>query len=117
MTRDELAALEAAATPGPWACTEGGTMWDGRGWFLTDADAADAALIAAARNVLPELLRRLDLVEQALAAVLDEPDWGQLRYGPVEQWNEAAAREKAARARARDVLAAIRAPLDTDETT
>lgn len=62
MTIDELEKLEKAATPGPWAEEEGDVMGPGdvngyANWITSDAEQADAALIAAARNALPELLR------------------------------------------------------------
>jgi hypothetical protein len=49
---DVLAALEQAATPGPWA-TDGVQMVVETGIYLT---RADAALIAALRNAAPALI-------------------------------------------------------------
>ena len=66
---DALEALERAATPGPWTATN--RVRDDGVWMVErdgddliadidgdnhECDAANAALIAAARNALPELI-------------------------------------------------------------
>lgn len=65
MTLDDLRALEAAATPGPWHASNGVRGWvhltQGNG-SINDLGVAtffgedDTALTAAARNALPALL-------------------------------------------------------------
>lgn len=102
MTLDDLRALDAAATPGPWEVDE---TWpddvviytaEDKRWVVNvgnwsrqsapdthpadsdylrnafEADANDAALIAAARNALPALL--------AIAEALPEDPW---RYSAI----------------------------------
>ena len=97
--RDQLRALAAAATPGPWVAGEprgwgdnddepqsdidtpaGVLTWDDHGGEVFKPD--DAEFIAAARNALPALLDALDQAEariQAARDVLDNPihlvDW------------------------------------------
>lgn len=64
-------------TPGPWHVADSGAVWSvGAGkWVVTDADDADAALIAAA----PDLLTRVEALETGLRRALalwdgkDEP--------------------------------------------
>lgn len=79
-TRDQLRALAAAATPGPWVAGEprgwgdnddepqsdidtpaGVLTWDDHGGEVFKPD--DAEFIAAARNALPALLDALDQAE------------------------------------------------------
>jgi hypothetical protein len=141
MTRDELAALETAATPGPWILIPGArNIWqDGPDGLHLIVSAPGqpalltldtAALIVAARNVLPELLRRLDLAEQALAAIetglLPCRECGDAhvpRPQPpptADTWAAAdghAYRVIAPDEAARAALAAIRAPLDPPKET
>ena len=59
---DALEALEKKATPGPWIA--GGNGACGYGWLKNDIlrgqyakQPADYALVANARNALPELIR------------------------------------------------------------
>jgi hypothetical protein len=67
---DQLTALEQAATPGEWHVvpgSPGGLVWVikndvGRG-VAAYTTAADAALIAAMRNALPELIERVRAAE------------------------------------------------------
>jgi hypothetical protein len=75
ITLDELEAMLARATPGPWFTdddvryTEGATIGGGTLYTAHTAWTAPAVnddkLIAAARNALPELIR---LAREALAA-------------------------------------------------
>ncbi len=86
MDRDELAALDAAATKGPWEAHQGvvphsPTVWDitskhnwrnygetPEGWFVAtvyevateEGAKADAALIAYLRNHVPDILALID---------------------------------------------------------
>jgi hypothetical protein len=92
---DELERLEQAATPGPWetsecdcdrACKVNISDADGYGiamcWPYANirtalkkdqcASQADAALIVAARNALPALIRRIRELEQELFDVRDQ---------------------------------------------
>lgn len=56
----ELRRLEAEATPGPWDVS-GLTVYDTcMDSVASTHSAADAALIAAMRNALPELLKALE---------------------------------------------------------
>lgn len=76
---DRLDALLAAATPGEWR-QDGTMIAEGRHLnTIVDCweDAADAALIVAAVNALPELTR-------AVRAVLDLADW----YDGQPNWRE-----------------------------
>lgn len=58
---DELERLEKAATPGPWGF---------RTVDIADPDhIPDAALIAAMRNALPELLRELKVARGCVAVL------------------------------------------------
>lgn len=96
MTDEELAALCAKATPGPWESVIHGGHYRTRSTMDTAliaartygdslGDLADAAFIAAARTAIPELLKRAQTAEAALAKVRDElgsllpnpkrPDW------------------------------------------
>ena len=73
----EARALDAAATPGPWET--GDPEHPGAVWTAADGDTlvaripagrwceADAALIARARTLLPELADRLEACEKRLA--------------------------------------------------
>lgn len=74
---DHLRALHANATPGPWTTGTGGLY----PWEIcirpdlpmielsdTDQGTADAALIAAACNALPQLLAEVDRLRAELAA-------------------------------------------------
>lgn len=74
--RTELRRLLELATPGPWeANTSEATMDDRSGWrighprrpqaFSAVMRAADAQLIAAAVNALPDLLDQLDAADAA----------------------------------------------------
>ena len=73
-TLDELARLLAEATPGPWKQDSSlvyaggfhGDCFDTEQWCASDADAA---LIAAAVNALPKLLR----LARAAGAVVEDP--------------------------------------------
>lgn len=116
MNRDDLAELvTAAATPAPWRREIGARVY-GDERLIIDAGPrgrANAELIAAARNVLPELLRRLDLAEQALAAI------SALHFdsrtgvdGDPNYWEGICEAVDVAR----PTLAAIRRPLDQTET-
>jgi hypothetical protein len=92
---DELERLEQAATPGPWetsecdcarACKVNVSDADGYGialgWPYANirtvlkndqcANQSDAALIVAARNALPELIRRIRELEQELFDARDQ---------------------------------------------
>lgn len=72
----ELRELESAATPGPWDVesrlgSELTRVYGGNGWPVAliarwshEADQADAAFIAAARNALPLLLDVVDLLRR-----------------------------------------------------
>ena len=80
---DELARLEREATPGPWTVDDAGHRKqdianvvgpkqrddNGSRWVLISdcAPVKDAALIAAMRNALPELLARVRTAEGSLA--------------------------------------------------
>src|SRR5690606_36143739 len=60
MKIDELRRLEAEATPGPWDVS-GLTVYDTcMDSVASTHSAADAALIVAMRNALPELLKALE---------------------------------------------------------
>jgi hypothetical protein len=72
MNLDDLEALEAAATDGPWAAQTGmdATVRRPDGSYMDIGDAiyhpafvADAAFIAALRNAAPELIRLARLGE------------------------------------------------------
>ena len=88
---DALEAVAAAATPGPWevqACCPGNLHYeigDGLGLVAADSqDIADAALIVAAVNALPDLLARA----RERDAAIDERD--RLRDGIealVSRWS------------------------------
>ena len=86
--RDQLRALAAAATPGPWVAGEprgwgdnddepqsdidtpaGVLTWDDHGGEVFKPD--DAEFIAAARNALPALLDALDQAEARIRAARD----------------------------------------------
>lgn len=102
MTRDDLLKLAEAARDARDA-----VFADDRGSKgATDAEALTLGQFGmAAMDVLPELLRRLDLAEQALAAIVSvfwDPK-------PLDVGAQPASTQ------ARDALAAIRAPLDTAE--
>jgi hypothetical protein len=70
----ELRRLCAAATPGPWEVWEGkyavcvfrGSASPGIGLSVAPENRADAALIAAVRMALPELLDEVDTLNTAL---------------------------------------------------
>ena len=72
----ELRALVAAATPGPWAYEDDGTIG---GIFVRPPagrphrhdSAADAAFIAAARTAVPALLDRVEALEAGLREALE----------------------------------------------
>ena len=81
----EIAAREAAATPGPW-CTDaweiyqgteympGLSMWIGetcRGETTCEQDRADAAFVAAARQDVPDLLAEVIRLREQLAKVAE----------------------------------------------
>ena len=93
---NELRALEAAATPGPWTIVDGehdtttcesplspGTydfVWR-EGWDYDDYGAhpnkADAAFIAAARTALPEALDAIERVRAYCDEILtSQPNFG-----------------------------------------
>lgn len=82
LTLEQLATLESAATPGPWraqneydgartvcqmrscdqlVCINRATHVEGNTW---EATQQNAALIAAARNALPELLAHIEELER-----------------------------------------------------
>ena len=71
----ELRALVAAATPGPWAYEDDGTIG---GIFVRPPagrphrhdSAADAAFIAASRSAIPALLDRVEALGAALREAL-----------------------------------------------
>src|SRR5262249_55384626 len=121
---EELTRLEQAATPGPWT-TEAGLKFSGENWLLAslgngydDLDhwvtpdhircsdmgggaAEDAALIAAARNALPDLLaelRRLRELETTTLAFVptEEEGIGPPRDGEFSRWRLAVAACRAA---------------------
>lgn len=89
MNIKELRRLERAATPGPWETT----TWDGllyvasvqqlQGSYVcelgigSDGAERDAALIAAARNALPALLRVAEAARE-LAAGPESTAWDEL---------------------------------------
>ena len=82
---DRLEELAKAATPGPWVaeyeeaddwfCVTGTGYFDGGNWMVCPHVAtvesggeADAAFIAAARVVVPELIGRVRALEAAVAS-------------------------------------------------
>jgi len=72
MKLDELKALDAAATPGPWHSASWGVGDGGVDVvFYPDIDSADAALIAAARNALPKLLAVAEAAKRVCARMRD----------------------------------------------
>jgi hypothetical protein len=89
---DALEAARAAATPGPWRPHGEHLIVDERGVSLiaTQVDDADAALIVAAVNALPDLL--------------DEVRWGRALREAVEGLAEAIADEAVDAIWYRDVL-------------
>ena len=66
---ERLQALDAAATPPPWECV---------GDEPVHMRPADAALVAAMRNLLPRLLEERQILRAALLSV----EWG----GSVDGW-------------------------------
>lgn len=88
--RTELRALEAKATPGPWLTVQnrGGTVNvigapDDEGWLskvclVNGGNAANATLIAAARNALPSLLATIEDYANELMRL--ETEIGNLHY-------------------------------------
>lgn len=97
LTREQLAALERAATPGPWHACAGTSgvckccsIWTRQGdhpvaevtsgeWgdpgmpyghVDPEIGKANTALIAAARNALPELLAHIEELEQGREALI-----------------------------------------------
>lgn len=119
---DELATLEAKATPGPVACSQSD---DGGLWFWSqdnhdsrNATEADARLVAAARNALPRLIAALREAREwwkhvaksadEMSAILDRT--GACLAGiPMETLAEAArrvVRERDAALKERDALRA-----------
>jgi hypothetical protein len=64
----ELRRLHESATPGPWSSDDQKRL---RAMLLRDADAA---LIVAMRNALPELLERVERLEAALRVAREEWD-------------------------------------------
>lgn len=77
----ELRRLHEAATPGPWFKYMRTVTVEENGWDVEVAECsnnargtveADAALIAAARNALPELLDRLEAAESENARLREE---------------------------------------------
>jgi hypothetical protein len=82
---DDLESLLDKATKGPWSL-DGGTMvncgpWPEKGttWIRCGAivpcenDTANAALIAAAVNTLPELIAEVRMLRNALASLVKVP--------------------------------------------
>lgn len=77
MDLEELEKLERAATPAPWvgyyndtSLKRGVAMVDTAGSII-EASPRDAAFIAAARNAMPELLRRQRILMNALREIRD----------------------------------------------
>lgn len=89
---DELERLDQAATPGPWAANRGshGVMVLSPlniivatcSWGTDEANTANSALICAARNALPALLRvaraAQTLLDQVPSAI-DDPELDEAR--------------------------------------
>jgi hypothetical protein len=90
-TVTRLRQLEAQATPGPWRqerreVAVGG--WEYGSVFIHDQDQeANAALIAAARNALPQLL---DVVDAARAHLTPRPIWKAYEFAFTENTLRAA---------------------------
>lgn len=78
---DRLDALRTEATPGPWIEDAGYRVRDAAGVVITEGkhmtgwNGRDSALIVAAVNALPALLRIARAAEVALAALVEEIDW------------------------------------------
>jgi hypothetical protein len=105
-TVKSLRALLERATPGPWCIhPNGSSVWQGETWEQTNNDESllmvcstvrqvdDAALIAEARNALPELLDAADLLCR-LERMVGSGELGDDTYGLVAAL-EAARREQA----------------------
>jgi len=103
---DQLDALRAAGTPGSWGIDEGTLRHidaEDQDGLAETLDAADAALIVAAVNALPQLTA-------AIRAVLDlalDFDGDSAHWGP--EWGQAADRIREA------VSEALRAAADAAE--
>lgn len=116
---DQLTALEQAATPGPWAVED--LPWISEG----NDGGADAALIVAMRNALPELIEQVRVAQHRLGSVakdlgMDEPD---TKVSPIglhdERWTAlrkqlgtTLSRAEAAEARVAHLEAGIKALAD-----
>lgn len=110
MNTTELRALLAKATPGPWA-RERALGFDlgcdaevvidspsTETWNIVHADDADANLVVAMRNALPELLDAVDalkvaedLIDDLMPYATQSWDW---KYG--DYWREQQAKVRAA---------------------
>jgi cell division protein ZapA (FtsZ GTPase activity inhibitor) len=106
---DEIERLRAAATPGPWETTAwGGTDHDGEGWAeygvrlddrgpvilgYDEQAQADAALIVAAVNAVPELVAAV----RAVLALADR--WDQVAIAADNGWQRTVNRSHADRLR------------------
>ena len=81
MTIEQLQALEAKATPGPWYLSKDGNIVQTAHvtrdvWIIPRSDG-DMACIAAARNALPALLE-VAMAAKVLIGRNNSDDWFQL---------------------------------------
>lgn len=92
MSIEEIRARERAATPGPWRALErdesylvagydDSLFWDLEGLGLTWRNDADRVFIIHARSDIPELLARIDQLEERLRPTAEEIASELLRQG------------------------------------
>lgn len=93
LSDDEIRVLWVSASPGPWE-REGNSVHSlptgGAGhWVTHKARVADAKFIAAARELVPELLKRAARAERKIAVLSGEVERLQTKLGRARQLEDA----------------------------